>query len=266
MTVLGAIPDVIDGHQSLTTLFGLLEADAELPYSGRGAIEFSGRIRAENLSFAYGESPVLRDVSLRIEPAHNVCVTGANGTGKSTLLMLLLGFYRPDRGCLYADGVPYDDLDVAALRRSIGTVTQTPLLFTGSVRDNIAYGSPGASDADVEEAAKAALAHDFITELPEGYRTEVGDEAQRLSGGQRQRLSIARALLRRPKLLVLDEPTTYLDRETVSRLIESMAALPYAPAILTVTHDLQLLRDTDEAYHLEAGVLQRLDPSETRVA
>jgi ABC-type bacteriocin/lantibiotic exporter with double-glycine peptidase domain len=122
------------------------------------------------------------------------------------------------------------------------------------------------SDADIEEAARAALAHDFILELPEGYQTEVGDEAQRLSGGQRQRLSIARALLRRPKLLVLDEPTTYIDRETVLQLMVSMSALPYAPAILTVTHDIQLLRDTDEAYHLDAGVLQRIDPSQTRVA
>ena len=165
-----------------------------------------------------------------------------------------------------SDDTPYEELDIAALRRAIGTVMQTPLMFTGTVRDNIAYGTPGVNDAQIEEAARAALAHDFITELNDGYDTQVGDEAQRLSGGQRQRISIARALLRKPKLLVLDEPTTYLDREAVTQLIKAMAQLPYAPAILTVTHDLQLLRDTDEAYHLEAGVLQRLEPADTRVA
>jgi len=266
MTLLGAIPDLIDGHQSLTTLFGLLETDAERPYDGREVIEFHGHIRAENVSFSYGETPVLRDVSLRIEPGRRVCVTGANGAGKSTLLMLLLGFYRPGKGMMYADDTPYEKLDIAALRRAIGTVMQTPLMFTGTVRDNIAYGTPGVDDAQIEEAARAALAHDFITELGDGYDTQVGDEAQRLSGGQRQRISIARALLRKPKLLVLDEPTTYLDREAVTQLIKSMAQLPYSPAILTVTHDLQLLRDTDEAYHLEAGVLQRLEPADTRVA
>ena len=140
------------------------------------------------------------------------------------------------------------------------------MLFSGTVRDNIAYGTPAVDDAQIEAAARAALAHGFISELKDSYNTEIGDEAQRLSGGQRQRISIARALLRNPKLLVLDEPTTYLDRGSVNELIESMEQLPNSPAVLIVTHDLQLLRHTDESYHLAAGVLQRLAPADTQVA
>jgi ABC-type multidrug transport system fused ATPase/permease subunit len=266
MTVMGAIPNMIDGHQSLTTLFGLLEPEVSQPYRGKTETDFHGAIRFEDVCFSYGEKPVLRGVSLRLEPGRRVCITGANGAGKSTLLMLLLGFYRPDSGAVYAGGKPYDEVDVQALRRRIGTVTQNPLLFAGSVRENISYGTPDAGLEQIEEAARAALAHDFIESMADGYETEVGGEAHRLSGGQRQRISIARALLRKPELLVLDEPTTYLDREAVSGLIESMSRLANSPTVLIVTHDHQLLRDADEAYHLEDGMLARARPADTRVA
>jgi ABC-type bacteriocin/lantibiotic exporter with double-glycine peptidase domain len=269
MSLLGAVPDMINGQQSLTTLFGLLENTSEQPYTGRRSIEFDGSVRAENVSFSYhadGGPPLLCDVSFRVETGQRMCITGSNGAGKSTLLMLLLGFYRPQQGMLYAGGISYEDLDMRSLRRGIGTVMQTPLLFTGSVRDNIAYGSPHADDSEIEEAARAALAHEFIVALDDGYATEVGDEAHRLSGGQRQRIGIARALLGKPKMLILDEPTTYLDRHSVTELIERLSKLPFAPAIVTVTHDAQLLRGTDYSYHIEDGCMRPTEQDRTRVA
>jgi ABC-type bacteriocin/lantibiotic exporter with double-glycine peptidase domain len=149
--------------------------------------------------------------------------------------------------------VPLDELDVRALRRSIGVVLQDPPIFPGTVRENIAFGEPGVSDEDLAVAAAAATAADFIDELPLAYDTPVGDEGQLLSGGQRQRIAIARAMLRRPRLLILDEPSSSLDRHATAALLRNLRALSESPAVLLVTHDDVVAREAERTISLRDG-------------
>jgi ABC-type bacteriocin/lantibiotic exporter with double-glycine peptidase domain len=148
-----------------------------------------------------------------------------------------MGFYRPHSGRVLADGVPFEELDIRHLRRQIGVALQDPVLFPGTIRENIAFGRPDATDAEVAAAAETSTAAAFIARLPSGYETRIGDEGVGLSGGQRQRVAIARAVLGAPGLLVLDEPTTYLDEDGVAELIEKLDGLPQKPTIMLVTHD-----------------------------
>jgi ABC-type multidrug transport system fused ATPase/permease subunit len=186
-----------------------------------------------------------------------VAVVGPNGAGKSTLVYLLLGFYRPQQGQVLATGVPFDEIDIRALRRSIGIVSQHPEFFAGTVRENIAYGSPGATRKEIEEAARAALAEEIIATLPEGYDTEIGDRGMRLSGGEGQRLAIARALLGRPRMLILDEPTNHLDTQAIGRLMRELARWHERPTLLTISHDPAVLEFAEVVYRLQDGTLSR---------
>jgi ATP-binding cassette subfamily B protein len=249
---------VLIGAHSLARVEAVFESRSERQYSrGTRSLEFRGEVALENASFGYGEVGVLRDIDLAIRPSERVALIGPNGAGKSTLVSLLLGLYLPQRGRLLADGVPFDELDVRALRRQIGVVLQDPVLFPGTIRDNIAYGAPDASDAAVATAAEAATASDFIGLLEDGYETVVGDEGIGLSGGLRQRIAIARALLGDPVLLVLDEPTTYLDESAVSALMARLTALPQAPAVLFVTHDPQVAVHAHRVVELRDGHIVR---------
>jgi ABC-type bacteriocin/lantibiotic exporter with double-glycine peptidase domain len=198
---------------------------------------------------------VLRGVSVAVDPGERLVIVGPNGAGKSTLVSLILGLYRPQRGSLFADDVPYDEIDMRVLRSSIGVVMQDPIVFSGSIRDNIAFGTPGLDDAAVRRAAELATASRFIDRMPEGLETQVGDEGVLLSGGQRQRLAIARALARRPALLILDEPTTYLDAASAGELMENLRRLDPAPAVLLVTHDPLITGYGDRAVELRDGRL-----------
>jgi ABC-type multidrug transport system fused ATPase/permease subunit len=255
---------VIIGLRSLIDIESLLGIGAEAPYSGGGrALKFRGGISIEHVSFAYedvdepastgGRSPVLRDVDLAIDPSERLAVVGPNGAGKSTLVNLLLGLYEPQRGSLRAGGVPYRELDMRHLRQQIGVVLQDPVLLPGTIRENIAYANPDASDAAVRAAAETATAADFIDALPQGYWTPVGDEGVGLSGGQRQRIAIARALMGSPSLLILDEPTTYLDEAAVLALMARLLALPHAPTVLLVTHDPQVATHAERVIELRDG-------------
>jgi len=230
-------PQIVVGREALARLARLLAIEEPQPYAGRRRIEFSGALSVEDVSFGYGATPVLHELSLTIEPGEHVALKGPNGMGKSTLVALMLGLYRPDAGKLLADGAPYDELDVRDLRRSMGVLLQDPILFRGSVRDNIAYGARAAGDEDVAAAARTATADEVIDQLPHGYLTEVGDDGGQLSSGQRQRIALARALMGRPPLLILDEPTSHLDEPTTVRLTQNLAALPWEPAVLLITHD-----------------------------
>jgi ABC-type bacteriocin/lantibiotic exporter with double-glycine peptidase domain len=192
-------------------------------------------------------------VDLAIRASERVAIVGPNGAGKSTLVSIVMGMHEPQAGRVLADGVPLAELDVREFRRQVGIVLQDPLIFPGTIRDNIAFGRPETSDEEVVAAAVAATAAEFIDGLPDGYDTKVGDEGVGLSGGQRQRIAVARALVANPALLLLDEPTTYLDEAAVSLLMANLSALARAPTIVLVTHDPHAATHADRVVELRDG-------------
>lgn len=251
-------PVLVMGNESLNALYSLISSEAAEPYRGTERFSFSGEVRLDDVSFRYGEGPLLSGVTLAIKPRRAIAILGPNGCGKSTILNLILGFYRPQSGGLFCDEMRYDRVNLLDLRRGIGFVAQNPKLFSGSVWENIAYGMPDATLEEVEHAARLALADGFIAKLPEGYDTNIGDDGMRLSGGQRQRIAIARALLRKPKLLILDEPTNHLDVHSVSRLMENLRRSQDQLSFLLVSHDRDVIRHADEVYEIENGFAMQM--------
>jgi len=258
-------PTIVLGHQALLALFQLLSTESVEPYTGTAAIDFRGEIRLESVSFKYGKPAVLSGINLVVSRQRTVALVGANGCGKTTILHLILGFYRPHEGVLYCDGRPYDEVDLSCVRRAIGFVPQNPVFLNGSIRENISYGMPEATPEQVRGAARLALADEFIAKLPEGYETDIGDGGIRLSGGQRQRIAIARALLRQPRVLVLDEPTNHLDICAVTRLMENLRKLESDLALLLVSHDRDVVRYADDVYEIENGLALRLAKEDNAV-
>ena len=213
-----------------------------------------GEIRFEGVDFGYGGGPgVLHGIDLQIPAGETHAVVGLTGSGKSTIVKLLLRFYDATSGRVTVDGVDVRDLAFTELRGAMGFVSQDVFLFDGSVRDNIAYGRPDATDAEVEEAARLAEATEFISELPDGFDTRVGERGQKLSGGQRQRLSIARAILRAPAILVLDEATSSVDNETEAAIQRSMQIVSRGRTTLVIAHRLSTIRGAHRIHVLEAG-------------
>lgn len=214
----------------------------------------SGHIRLQNIHFAYpGRSPTLAGIDLEIQARETIVLTGENGSGKSTLIHLLMRFADPDQGRILIDGTDIRDISIASLRSRIGVVAQHVLLLNGSIRENIAYGRP---DADIEEiaaAAQAAQAHGFIQRLPQGYDTIIGDQGIRLSGGQRQRLSLARALLKDPPILVLDEATAMFDPEGERAFIQACREALTRRTVILITHHPAGLVLADRVLKLEQG-------------
>ncbi|TPV96310.1 MAG: ABC transporter ATP-binding protein [Myxococcales bacterium FL481] len=212
-----------------------------------------GEIRFDAVSLSYGEQPALRDVSLTV-PAGSTCAfVGATGSGKTSLLKLLLGFRAPTSGRIFIDDVNVATLELAELRGVIGFVNQDVFLVDGSVADNIAYGTFGASWAAIEAAARAAEADAFVRRLPQGYETRVGERGQKLSGGQRQRVAIARAILKDPPLLVLDEATSAVDNETEAAIQRSLATITRDRTTLFVAHRLSTIVRADQICVLDRG-------------
>jgi ATP-binding cassette subfamily B protein len=255
--VSASIPRIIQGNQSIANLFNILQIRDSVPYTGTARIRFEGGIALEAVSFRYKDLPVLRNVDVQIRPGSTVALIGPNGSGKSTAVYLILGFYRPQSGRLTADGQPYDTLDIVSLRRSVGVVMQDPIIFPGTIFENITYGLAEASPDDVARAALIATAHDFIELLPEGYDTLVGERGVLLSGGQCQRIALARALLGDPSLLILDEPTNHLDREAIHQLMRNLSGMRNRPSILIVSHDPDVVRGADRVYSLRDGTVER---------
>jgi len=215
---------------SASRILEVLEGEPEVKErpGARALASPRGRIAFENVSFAYGGNgadPVLRDVSFVAEPGETVAILGATGSGKSTLIHLIPRFYDVTAGRVTFDGVDVRDLTIAALRSHIGVALQEAVLFSGTIRDNIRYGRPEASQAEIEAAAAAAQAAEFISALPDGYDTVIGERGTTLSGGQRQRLAIARALVVRPKVLILDDSTSAVDIETEVKLQDALDRL-----------------------------------------
>jgi ATP-binding cassette, subfamily B, bacterial len=237
--------------------FEILDTEADLkdgtrsfpPQGARGAVEW------QQISFRYRpEMPVLREVSLSIAQGTKVAIVGATGAGKSTLLSLVPRFFDPSTGRVLIDGVDVREYRLKSLRQQIAMVLQPPLVFPISVRDNIAYGRPGADDAEIERAARLARIHDLIASLPQGYATVLGDNAS-LSEGEKQRLTIARAILRDAPILVLDEPTSALDVETEALVMEGIARLTEGRTTFIIAHRLSTVRSADLILVLRDGVI-----------
>jgi ABC-type bacteriocin/lantibiotic exporter with double-glycine peptidase domain len=259
------IPMVHAGYESIARLEKVLNADDREPYSGTHRIESRGGIEVDDVSFAYNEhEPLLTSLSLRIDPGEHAAIFGPNGAGKSTLVSLLLGLYRPQSGRVLADGVPYDVVDMRELRRSIGVVLQDPVIFPGTIAENIAYGHPGATEADVRLAARWATAAAFIERLPKGYETEAGDDGGLLSGGQRQRIALARALVAQPSVLILDEPTTHLDDASIRKLLANLLEFPGSPTVLLISHDSEVQDHVDSVHYLRDGRIVRTEHIDAR--
>ncbi|TMQ34779.1 MAG: ABC transporter ATP-binding protein [Planctomycetota bacterium] len=220
---------------------------------------FRGAIRFENVSFAYEpDRRVLEEVEFAVDPGQHVALVGPSGIGKSTLASLLLRLYDPGQGRVLIDGRDIRDYTLASLRAQISVVLQDTLLFAATVRDNIAYGAPSATAADVEAAARLANAHDFIQALPKGYDTVLGERGVTLSGGQRQRLAIARAAVRKAPILLLDEPATGLDEENERAVLDALTRLAQERTTFFITHDLRVAAGADLVIYLERRrVLER---------
>jgi len=237
-------------------IFELLDEKSDLPEPANplklGSVR--GEVRFQHVSFGYGErGVVLEDVSLAAQPGEVVALVGPSGAGKSTLISLIPRFYDPTAGRILLDGVDIRDLTLYDLRSNIALVPQETQLFSGTVAENIRYGKPGASDAEVIEAAKAANAHEFITSFPDGYATIVGERGIKLSGGQRQRVAIARALLKNPRILILDEATSSLDSESEALVQEALEVLMQGRTTFVIAHRLSTIRSADKIVVLEAG-------------
>ncbi|MDW8105792.1 MAG: ABC transporter ATP-binding protein, partial [Armatimonadota bacterium] len=216
--------------------------------------EVRGEVEFRNVTFGYDKhKPVLKDIKLKIEPGEMIGLVGHSGAGKSTTINLLLRFYDPDEGQILIDGVDLRRIRMEDLRKHVGVVLQEPFLFPGTIRDNIAYAKPDATQEEIIAAAKAANAHDFILRFPDGYDTQVGERGQRLSGGERQRISIARAILHNPRILILDEATSQVDTETERQIQEAIARLVQNRTTVAIAHRLSTLRNANRLVVLEQG-------------
>ncbi|PZO21747.1 MAG: ABC transporter [Leptolyngbya foveolarum] len=235
----------------LDTPVAIRPGDVALP-----ATQVSGEIVFDNVTFSYRDRlPILKDLSLRLPAGKTTAIVGATGSGKSTLVKLLLRFYEVNSGYITLDGLDLQSLDLRDLRRAIGLVSQDVFLFHGTVAENIAYGSFKATEREIVRAAKVAEAHDFIVELPRGYDTVVGERGQKLSGGQRQRLAIARALLKNPPILILDEATSAVDNETEAAIQKSLEKITQERTVVAIAHRLSTVRNAHCIYVMDRGEL-----------
>ena len=257
-TLLGSLPGVLMGREALVELHGWIDTEHDPVYVGKLSAVPDCRITFDNVSFAYGEKTLLNRVNLTIESGSVVAILGANGAGKTTMMNLLLGWYRPVSGRLLAGDTPFEELSMHAWRDVIGLVHQDPMFLNASVRENICYGRPETTDQEIWEAARISASQDMIRSLPAGLDTPIGEDGVLLSGGQRQRIALTRALVRRPRVLVLDEPTNHLDRSAVQSLLTEITALPQGPTVIVITHDEEVVGIASGAYLLEGGRLSEI--------
>ncbi|WP_404800947.1 ABC transporter ATP-binding protein [Anaeromyxobacter oryzae] len=241
---------------SVEEVYGILDAQDALGDApdAREVLGLRGDIRWDGIRFSYpGGAPLLDGIDLHVHEGERLAIVGPSGSGKSTLVALVQRFYDPTDGVVRVDGIDVRKLKQIALRRQVGVVFQDSLLFNESIRANIAYGRPGATRAEIEAAARAANAHDFVSRLPDGYDTVVGERGSRLSVGERQRISIARTLLKDPAILILDEPTSALDAESEALVQEALARVSRRRTTLIIAHRLSTVVDADRIVVLKQG-------------
>lgn len=231
-----------------------MQPEVDDPPDGVDPGRVMGRVQMEGVDFAYRAGlPVLHDINLTVEPGQTLALVGPTGAGKSTVVSLVARFYDPQTGRVLIDGIDLRAMRLDALRRNISVVLQDVFLFYGTVRENICFGKPHASDAEVIEAAQIANAHDFILSLPQGYDTLVGERGIRLSGGQKQRISIARAVLKDAPSLILDEATSAVDSETEAQIQEALERLMQGRTAIVIAHRLSTIRSADQIAVLDEG-------------
>lgn len=253
------LADMSDLYQrsmaSVDRVMNLLETPLGITESGKplAAEAVRGEVALRNVSFAYGDTPTLSDVSLTLEAGKVTAFVGSTGSGKSTLVKLLLRLYEPVAGSIELDGQPITTLDLADYRRALGYVAQDTFLTDATVAENIAYGLEGVTGEQIERAARAAEAHEFITRLPRGYETEVGERGQKLSGGQRQRIALARAIVRDPRILILDEATSAVDNETEAAIKRSLEKVAVGRTTVIIAHRLSTVRGADVIHVVSDG-------------
>lgn len=242
MTSFGKIMEIMEEEPEI--------ADVNMPQH----VTLSGAVSVKNVTFGYeSATPVLKNVSLDVKPGEMIGIVGHSGCGKSTLINLIMRLYDPAEGCIEFDGINAKEIGQASLRSQMGVVLQETHLFSGTVRDNIRYAKPHATNAEVIAAARAANAHDFIMSLPQGYNTVVGEKGYSLSGGERQRVAIARALIHNPKILILDEATAALDTETEKLIQDAIDGMTENRTVFAIAHRLSTLRNADRLLVLDHG-------------
>lgn len=247
-----------DGITGFKRFYAIMEVKAEHDNEGAKDVDdVKGELRFEDVTFAYGEGrKVLDKVSFTVPEGKTYAFVGASGGGKTTLCHLIPKFYELEQGMIYLDGTPISQITAKSLRQNVGIVQQDVFLFTGTFRENIAYGNPDAREEDIVEAAKKANIHEFITSLPEGYDTQIGERGVKLSGGQKQRLSIARVFLKNPAVLILDEATSALDNATEALIQSSLHELCKGRTTIVVAHRLSTIKNADKIIVIDRGLIQ----------
>ena len=240
--------------ERISALFDIVPEDNQK--NGCKVDKLKGNIEFKNVSFGYnGYEPILRDISLHIRPGERVALVGPSGIGKTTLISLLLRFYRTAEGEIYFDGLPASDYNTASLRRRIGYASQDPKILSGTVIENLCYGNPDAGKEQILQSARITAIHDDIEKLPKGYETVIGEKGLNLSEGQKQRLSIARALIKNPDILILDEPTSALDSMTEKSIFDALPSQVNGKTVLVASHRISTIKHADRILILnESGV------------
>ena len=259
------ITSIQKGAVSAERIFEIIDTEPAIKNKPDAKVlsDFSGSIEFKNVTFAYQDEPVLKHINLTIEKGKTIALVGPSGGGKSTLADLVPRFYDPQQGEVLLDGIPLPDYDIESLRKLMGVVTQESILFNDTIFNNIAFGMENVREEDVINAAKVANAHDFISQTENGYQTRIGERGSKLSGGQRQRLSIARAVLKNPPILILDEATSALDSESERLVQDALNKLMKNRTSIVIAHRLSTIQNADEIVVIQSGqILERGDHEE----